>query len=159
MTAIYLDIIGRYGDKGWQDPDTSQEFFNDCVRCEYGMLGKLKSEIEIDFPIIIQADELVLIRRDFPTAWNGPITGASIHDNPFGFQVFELVGKNGMVRYRLFNDELKWRDPKKDDTDFDPEKLARFQLGQRTYSKWEPIRDPEPSHYSETTTTVIQEAS
>lgn len=159
MAKTYLETIGAYGNGGWQDPDSGIEYFNDRVTTEYGQLGKLKVDFERDFPVIIQADEVVLIRRGFPRAWDIPITGASVEWNPFGFQVFELVGKNGMVRYRLIDDQLEWKNPPKDDFAFNPEAIARFQIGLLAYARWTPVLKTPARTYNKVTTTLIQEST
>lgn len=159
MTTTYLEVIGAYGDKGWQDPDTAQEFFNDRTITEHGPLGKLVSEFEDGFPIIVQADDVVLIRRGFPRDWQLSITGVTVELNPLGFQVFELIGKNGMVRYRLLEDVVEWKHPPLPEAGETPanERLAKFQLGLRTYSKWAPVFEPDARVYHKTTTTLLQE--
>lgn len=159
MATTYLEVIGAYGEKGWQNPDTAQEFFNDRVSTPYGRLGKLVSEFEFSFPVIVQADEVVLIRRGFPRDWEMSTTGVSIERSPFGFDTFELVAKNGMVRYQLIDSDLEWKNPPLPEAGeaHANEKLAKFQLGRRFYSKWTPVFEPDARVYSKTTTTVLQE--
>jgi hypothetical protein len=167
MDKTYLEVVGVYGN-GWQDPETGVEYFNDRVVCTHGVLGKLKVEFEDGFPIIMQADELVLIRRGFPHKWTTSTAGAAICESPFGYTIFRLTGKNGRVEYQLLDDELAWKDaaPKPDlgpnrrivdpvDTTLP---LDKWQLGIRQYSKWEPMLDKPERYRNTTTTTVLQEA-
>lgn len=165
----YLEVIGAYGDTGWQDAD-GIEHFNDRVACDYGLLGKLKVEFEDGFPIIVQADELVLIRRGFPHAWTTSTVGAQICENPFGFARFRLTGKNGRVEYRLIEDELAWKPQEKQKVNLGPSRrildggeetqmdLSLWQLGIREYENWTPMLDTPERYRNETTTTVIQKA-
>lgn len=164
---MHLEVMGGYGKDGWQHPETGQEFFNDRIKTRYGQLGKLKSEFENGFPVIVQADEVVLIRRGFPRHWEMSTTGVTVERSPFGFQLFELIGKNGMVRYQLLEDELQWKGAEappplirvqgSTQDDEGSQDLSKWQIGVRTYSKWMPVFETPERYRSQTTTTVIQE--
>ena len=133
-----LDVVGPYGKDGWQDED-GQEFFNDRVSTPHGILGKLKSHLDGEELVIDQADQIVLIRKGFPEDWTGITIGASLEASPFGFFLFELVGRNGMVRYRILPDDLVWGTQGKDMPD-----LPSFNLATLTYSKWTAEGDAPP---------------
>lgn len=151
MAKTQLEIIGPYADGGWED-EHGTSFFNDRVRAGgYGMLGKLQVEWE---PTIVRADELVIMRRGFPDEWTAPTDGVSIEQNPFGFYVFELQASNGIVRYRLIDDELSWKIGTFEDEQQDDEnaRIAKFQLGLLTYSDWTPVREAPAEIRQEITT-------
>lgn len=173
MTKTRLEVFGRHGPDGWQNPETGEEFFNDRVFTPHGLLGKLLVDFEepcgdgcncqdpdynegMDHAeaVIVQADEVVLIRRGFPDSWTAPTTGASVELNPFGFYVFEVQARNGMVRYRLLDDELEWNTDMKDG-----DALAHHQLGLRTYSVWSPEREAPPRTRRTVETKVIRDLS
>lgn len=139
-----LEVVGPYGKDGWEDPETGENFFNDRVFTPHGLLGKIKSHIDGEDLVIDQADQVVLIRKGFPEEWTAPTIGASLEQSPFGFFLFELKARNGMVRYVLLNDELSWRGSEEGDTESLDKMLATHQLATLTYSKWVAEGDAPP---------------
>src|SRR6478672_4816928 len=126
---MILEIVGPHGPEGWQDED-GVEYFNDRVKTPLGFLGNLKSHIDDPEVVIDQADEVVLIA---PAAAEMP--GVTIEANPFGFRVFELQGRNGMVRYRIYEDAVQW---------WDEDKPIADNLAVRVYENWTPEGPPPP---------------
>jgi hypothetical protein len=159
VAKTVLTVTGRFEDKGWGNPISGIEYFNNHVSTPFGLLGKLQVEFEDGYPVILRADEVVLIRRGFPHEWTTPTTGVSVEDNPFGFKLFDLVGKNGMVRYRLIDDELEWAEQLELPDYLEPMRLEKWQLGQRTYEKWTPVKDAPAEIFNTIDTILIQEAT
>ncbi|MBB5167158.1 hypothetical protein [Mycobacterium sp. AZCC_0083] len=164
MAKTQLEVIGRYAEGGWED-EHGTSYYNDRVRVGgYGDLGKLQVDfvekygrddrVVGEYPIILRADPVVLIRRGFPDDWTTSTAGVSIELNPFGFQVFDLQAGNGMVRYRLVEDELYWKFGSFGDEQQDEEndRIANFQLGLLTYRDWKPVRAAPADERQEVTT-------
>lgn len=163
--TILLKITGRYGasadaptaenvwdsyqsgPQGVEDED-GVEHYDDEVSTPFGPLGNLVSHVDGDEVVIDAAPGVVLISRrddwdDFP--------GVSVEPNPFGFHIFELAARNGFVRYRLYEDEVRWADR--------PDEPVAMQIGVRTIECWTPEGPPPPRLRSQVITKVIQEAT
>ncbi|AEK09982.1 hypothetical protein FDH96_gp070 [Mycobacterium phage Rey] len=151
MTTI-LRIAGPHGPNGFQGED-GVEHYNSDVETPHGNLGQLHIHREDGKVYITRADPVVLVRRGYPDAWNpDALTGASMHQSPFGWTTFSLTAENGFVHYRLVEDDLRWED------DFDGVEsfLAKYYLGILVDSKWTFAYAPPEVFKHETITRQMQ---
>lgn len=149
--TIWLDITGAYGThadapaegtdvfeaigqspKGHEDAD-GVEHFNDRVMTPLGLLGKLKTHVDVGDdgePVLVidQADAVVLVSNKPLEEWSwDKQVGVTIDLNPFGFRMFTLNARNGMVRYMLHDNEVRWTDRPDEDTGLQVAKLMQSQ--------------------------------
>lgn len=149
--TIWLEITGAYGThtdapaegtnvfeaisetpQGHEDAD-GVEHFNDRVMTPLGLLGNLKTHIECGengSPVLVidQADAVVLVSRRPIEDWSTEKQpGATLELSPFGFRMLNLTARNGMVRYMLHDNEVRWRDRPDEDTGQQIAKLMQSQ--------------------------------
>lgn len=115
---ITLDIIGPYGDHGYQD-EMGTEYFNDKVVSPFGEVGKLK----VEDGFITQSDPVILVAYPFRDAdWTEYST------TPFGSVVLQVHGFNGRVEYLIYDDEVQWRDK--------PGEVGKYRLATLIVKEW-----------------------
>lgn len=151
---IWLEITGVYGahvdapaegtnvfeaihsgPKGYEDKD-GVEHFNDRVTTPFGWLGNLKtfaSPGPDGQPVLViqEAPGVILVSRKPLEEWpDYQQIGVTQELNPFGFRMFTLNARNGMVRYLLHDDEVRWKD--------NPDEDTGSQIGKLMVSQWTP---------------------
>lgn len=150
---IWLEITGAYGahvdapaegtnvfeaihsgPQGHEDKD-GVEHFNDRVTTPFGWLGNLKTHVEVGASgqpalVIDQADAVVLVTtkplEEWP--WEKQV-GVTMDLNPFGFRMFTLNARNGLLRYLLHDDVVRWKDKPEEDTG---QQIAKLMVSQWT---------------------------
>jgi hypothetical protein len=151
---VWLEITGAYGahvdapaegtnvfeaihsgPKGYEDKD-GVEHFNDRVTTPFGWLGDIKTHVDVGedgrpLLVIDRAEAVVLVSKKPLSEWSwDQQVGVTMELNPFGFRMFTLNARNGMVRYLLHDDEVRWRDLPDEDTG--------MQIAKLMHSQWTP---------------------
>lgn len=132
--TIKIDLVGRYGEDGWEDPETGENFYNDRFSTQYGDVENLIVDETDGGLIIVAAPAVTIIADKSPAEW-ARREGHSLIRSAFGFNTLQIFAANGFVRYRIYEDPIQWWDGEVDD---------RHRIGTRLASQWTPILDPPP---------------
>jgi hypothetical protein len=128
VTPIILDVRQDLDNDGWEDAEGTVHY-DSTVATPFGLLGELRTldagESGID---IIQADEVILVRHGFPTAWSKNVQGVSIDTTFTGIQIMTVKASNGEVRYQLDPRPVEWSDK--------PDEEIPFYVGIRIGTNW-----------------------
>lgn len=150
-----FEAIGE-GPQGFEDKD-GVEHFNDRVSTPFGLLGEIKTRLDVGedgqpLVVIDQADAVVLITNKPFEEWTEDAQVGSVLDlNPFGFRMLTINARNGMVRYLLHDDEVRWRDI--------PDGVVPLQIAKLMQSQWTPEAAPPPRLTHKTDIQVVRKPS
>jgi hypothetical protein len=146
---IILKLEDNYPKDGWEDAEGTTHF-NTEFTTPFGPLGNFRAKLDGDEVVILQADEVALFSRKPVKEWpEQQQIGASESINGFGWRIFELKARNGIVRYLLYADEVRFSD--------EDEPREGLQIGQLHFSAWTPEGPPPARLTNVTTRKVIQE--
>lgn len=131
--------------------DDGVEHFNDRIVTPFGLLGNLKSHIAESGEVVIdQAPGVVLVSRSPLEEWpERQRVGVTIDTNVFGFRTFELKARNGVVRYMLCDDDIRFSD--------EDEVRSNLQVARLLVSQWTPEGPPPPRTKTVTTTKMVKQ--
>ncbi|MEC4857198.1 hypothetical protein R2325_16610 [Mycobacteroides chelonae] len=133
--TIKIDLVGRYGEDGWEDPETGENFYNDRPVTPYGEVENLIINETENGLVIVAAPAVAIIANKPPAEW-AKRKGHSLIRSAFGFNTLQIFASNGFVRYRIYEEPIQWWDQKEVDD--------RHRIGTRLASQWTPVVDPPP---------------